>query len=107
MKTAVQNQNLHGKLVNFSLNDINIVRSKLKTGEEKRYIRPKLVLQKKEKFVGGNESGPRLERRGKTNFSPQQNPTHLREKIYFNFFFGRNWVVRPHFFLRQLIARWA
>lgn len=25
--------------------------------------------------------------------------------IYFNFFFGRSWLVLPHFFLRQLVAR--
>ena len=27
-----------------------------------------------------------------------------KEVFYFNFFFGRSWLVWPHFFLRQLMA---
>ena len=33
----------------------------------------------------------------------KRKPRH--RSIYFNFFFGRSWLVWPHFFLRQFLAR--
>ena len=43
--------------------------------------------------------------RAKGWLNSELNQNLLSFNIYFNFFFGRNWLVCPHFFLRQFLAR--
>lgn len=36
---------------------------------------------------------------------PQTKQESVKPAAYFSFFLGRSWLVRPHFFLRQFLAR--